>query len=630
MTIANQATKVVALGNGSQTVFDYDFLIPTASDVKVIYTDADGVETELTPTQYTITGINNEDGGTVTYPLAGSPIAVGTTLTIARNLQYVQLKTIANQGNFYPAVVESALDYITMLAQQLNELFTRAIVAPETDPDALLPLPPVAQRANQLLGFDADGNPIASEPSSALVSSVMQPVVAAATLALARTAMGLGELATLGVGGGLLSDDEYATVNFMPVDVATNQAPTGDDHLKQYNATGPITFTLAAADTYWSGYGFWINSLVDDITVAIDASDSFKGQASGVSLTIPPQWRAFIYTDGAATGVWYVEMQPVKLPIVAIGPGYLAPGGRLTLTTNVPVLTSDVSGATIVYYTPYLHNQIMLWDGETWYRAAFNELSQALNDSTKSPAAATANQVYDLFVWNDNGTIRCTRGPAWSSTTSRGTGAGTSELTRLNGCLVNAYAITNGPAANFGVYVGTIATDGSTQMNMEFAPSPAAGGTENRLDVWNYYNRVDIFAICRDSTNSWSPNGVDWRAANASTANRIIFVRGISEDIVVAEYNAQANMASGGGQIGRAGIGLDATNAMASGSVPGTTSFGSGDSTVHSFVGKYSGFTAIGIHSLYAIESCGGIVNFYGDNNDPDHIQMGLIVRFKA
>ena len=32
------------------------------------------------------------------------------------------------------------------------------------------------------------------------------------------------------------------------------------------------------------------------------------------------------------------------------------------------------------------------------------ELSQALSDTTKSPAAAAANSLYDVFVWNDSGT----------------------------------------------------------------------------------------------------------------------------------------------------------------------------------------------------------------------------------
>jgi hypothetical protein len=59
----------------------------------------------------------------------------------------------------------------------------------------------------------------------------------------------------------------------------------------------------------------------------------------------------------------------------------------------------------------------------------FTEMSQATTDATKSPAAVANSSVYDIFLMERfSGTLRATRGPAWSSDTSRGTGAGTSEI----------------------------------------------------------------------------------------------------------------------------------------------------------------------------------------------------------
>src|SRR5574337_954655 len=55
----------------------------------------------------------------------------------------------------------------------------------------------------------------------------------------------------------------------------------------------------------------------------------------------------------------------------------ILPGGRLTLTSGTPVTTSDVTGATTVYYTPYLHNLIPLWDGQNWAPVEFSETHQA-------------------------------------------------------------------------------------------------------------------------------------------------------------------------------------------------------------------------------------------------------------
>src|SRR6185437_5227497 len=190
MTVNNSANKVVAAGNGVQTVFDFSFIAVNAADISVIYTDASGNETTRAPSQYTLAlnavlpGQLWSLGGTVTYPLIGSPIATGTSLTIVRELSLTQLVSLSNQGNVFPSAVEQALDLLEMQLQQVYELFQRAIVAPVVDPSAPLPLPPAAQRANQGMAFDGNGNPIAAAlPASGIISSAMQAVVAAASLA---------------------------------------------------------------------------------------------------------------------------------------------------------------------------------------------------------------------------------------------------------------------------------------------------------------------------------------------------------------------------------------------------------------------------------------------------------------
>jgi len=88
--------------------------------------------------------------------------------------------------------------------------------------------------------------------------------------------------------------------------------------------------------------------------------------------------------------------------------------GRLTLTTGVPVATADVSAAGTSYFSPYKGDKVTLYDGTKWRTYTFAELSQAAADATKSPAAVVAEAGYDKFVWDDAGTLRCTRGPAWS------------------------------------------------------------------------------------------------------------------------------------------------------------------------------------------------------------------------
>jgi len=120
MTVSSSTVSTVGQGNGVTTSFNYNFLIPASSEVSVSYTDPTGITTALGSSQYAISGIGNAQGGTIIYPLAGSPIPVGGYITITRNLQLLQLVSISNQGAFYPSVVESALDYLMMCIQQVS------------------------------------------------------------------------------------------------------------------------------------------------------------------------------------------------------------------------------------------------------------------------------------------------------------------------------------------------------------------------------------------------------------------------------------------------------------------------------------------------------------------------------
>lgn len=211
MTVTTSTNKTIALGNGVTgppgQPFTFDFIGVSAQYISVTYTDANGVDTLLATSAYTLVptpgipptwGI----GGTVAYPLTGPAIASGTKLTILRTLPLVQATTIINQASFgqYASATETAIDLQEMQLQQINGNFSRAVVAPASDPNTNLVLPPAAQRALQLMGFDSSGQPIAAQPSSAPVSTVMQPVVAAATLAQARTLMGIDTSSLLPIG----------------------------------------------------------------------------------------------------------------------------------------------------------------------------------------------------------------------------------------------------------------------------------------------------------------------------------------------------------------------------------------------------------------------------------------------
>lgn len=283
----------------------------------------------------------------------------------------------------------------------------------------------------------------------------------------------------------------------------------------------------------------------------------------------------------------------------------LIPGGRLTLMTALPVTTADVSGATTVYYTPFKHNVIMLYDGAGWIPKTFSELSQLTTDNTKSPAAVANSSNYDVFVWSDSGTLRATRGPAWTSDTGRGTGAATTELELFEGRYVNKIAITNGPAARRGLYVGSIRSDASAQIN----------DTARLRLVWNNYNRVVRPLLRVESTDTWTYNTASFQYSNASATNRLDVLRGLDEDVVDVTAISIASNDTAGVTVATA-IGLDSSTAKHASCI---TSFADSVSSAGfktCSIARWSACPGLGFHFLSWMERAGatGNTTWIGDN----------------
>lgn len=321
---------------------------------------------------------------------------------------------------------------------------------------------------------------------------------------------------------------------------------------------------------------------------------------TGQALTDPNADRILFWDDSAGVITWLTAGSGLTITdttITASGGGSISPpGGRLTLSSATPVMTSDVSNSTSIYYTTYLHDKIPLYDGSSWSMTTFTELTNTTTDNTKNPAAVGNNSNYDLFVWSDSGTIRLGRGPAWTSDTARGTGAGTTELERVNGIWVNKIAITNGPAAQRGTYVGTVRSNGSASIDWSLGGA-SAGGSPVWLCVWNCYNRSHTSGECCDNTNSWTYGTAAWRSLNNSTGNRVSFVRGLDEDAIFVHLKCYVT-SSTSGDVGYFGIALDATNtnnALTGSGIGGASSF-------TSTVATYSGRPGLGFHYLQATE----------------------------
>lgn len=206
MTVSSTLNKIIYAGDGATVTFGFAFSVDASSSIQVFFTDATGIITQLATNLYTVTvnaaaGVNPTPvGGSVTYPLTGSAIAIGTSLTILRTLLETQSTSLANQGTLYQPVIEAAIDRAIMIDQQVNELVGRNLTVAVSDTTPGL-LPTATARALKVLGFDASGNPIAvSSAPAGTISSAMAPVVAAATIAAAQALLGIQALGYATVG----------------------------------------------------------------------------------------------------------------------------------------------------------------------------------------------------------------------------------------------------------------------------------------------------------------------------------------------------------------------------------------------------------------------------------------------
>lgn len=135
------------LGNGATTVFPFAFKVFTSADLRVVRTNALGIESDLVlDTDYTVTlnsDQDNDPGGSVTRATA---LPTGERLTITSGVEALQPLVLTNNGGFYPRVINDAFDKITIIAQQLIEQVGRSLKLPiSSTASATLP-DPVANR----------------------------------------------------------------------------------------------------------------------------------------------------------------------------------------------------------------------------------------------------------------------------------------------------------------------------------------------------------------------------------------------------------------------------------------------------------------------------------------------------
>lgn len=306
----------------------------------------------------------------------------------------------------------------------------------------------------------------------------------------------------------------------------------------------------------------------------------------------------------------------------------VVPSVRATLTSGTAVTTADVAGATSIYLTNCEGGVFPLHDGTRWilYTLAA-ELQLALDSNSGHTNYHQSGRNFFLFLHDDAGTLRFGTGPAWSSDTSVGTGAGSAEITFVDGIPVNAVTMT----LRYGSLSGnTVSVPANRALCVGFFRATADGqATDSMLKrlLFNFFKQTQRAGLVQEAAASWTYSTLTFQQANNSTANQVEGLFWDSTFVDAAAFNVVQNSTSTPRTIG-AGIGIDSSTVSS-----GRSEFFQCVNAQIGTVGcSYKGYPGRGYHQFRWLERGNGTdtQTWYGNNAGASVHRSGLQTEWYA
>jgi hypothetical protein len=301
----------------------------------------------------------------------------------------------------------------------------------------------------------------------------------------------------------------------------------------------------------------------------------------------------YLITYDFPNSQWEIVSPIPNGSVVGLPQGYLTPcqvsaGSPVSgCSAGVLVPTGEVGAVGTLFYEPAFGSSIPIYNGSTFVIFQFGELGLTI------PSSRLANTIYDVYIIDNGGVVTACIGPAWTTSTvgsgNRGAGAGTAQISQINGVWTNAVAMscvnqssTYSVPANEGTHVGTIlinSVGGQITLNKNW-------GQSRQWGLWNRYNRQEITLQAGDSTGTWSYTSGTIRASNGTAANSLTVLTGdyLDPPVVTFTERGVASVAPANSGGGNFGIGVN-----------GGTSFAGVAGNFQASVPAYSGSGSITI-----------------------------------
>lgn len=313
------------------------------------------------------------------------------------------------------------------------------------------------------------------------------------------------------------------------------------------NSNGPVAAQI-------NGLGFLPVYKADGLTQA-NIGDIIAGQQYVLH-----------YSAGLQGGLggFFLESPTVQ----PIGSGWFSPGGRLTFTAGVPVNTATVAGPSTLYYSPYAHPFVPIYNGATLQMYQFTSSLTDINGlsfSFATPAIWPASTTYDIFVTAVGSAPVLVTGPAWTNSTTRAL-----ALANFGGFPTNAGSATFQRSAGSGslvipanqaTFLGSMSIGGVAGQSLWQFGGAASGGIQAALWLCNYYNKVLFNTVVADTGAGYTYSG-GVRMARGSNTNAIYFIQSDSERAASFQYGARTNTAAVSGTFCAVGLGFNSNTGM--------------------------------------------------------------------